>query len=1326
MDIKILLFILQVLSGGTAGYITNKYAVNMLFKEYKPLNFLGFKSIKFGGIVKKNKEKFIEEISNLVERDIINASTIKDSIKSTQFKDEILKTTDTFISESLIKNSENFSLKNFDGFSKTKENILKVISNVSDVVLDETIHKNIDVFKVDEIITDSQSAKITDFIYNVILNKMGDDGIIKECFDKSYSDVSSYKLSEISGQELKQKIKKNICTQIEKYDEKKISYILKDAGFYNVFNDFLKSIGERNIGDILDEDSSYKISKYAASHLKEYIHSDNAKYEIEKALNKIISILENTDSTIYEVVGDDFASKINIFLKNNIEKAIPYISEWIRKNKAEIENLIEESVDESVGTMNESIKKIIITKVRESFLSDISSKSGIVEKIIKYIEDLSSSDEASYKIYETLFKFIKENKIKDIVKKLKENKIISDDNIKKVSSFIIDKIDKNSDKIVSILIERIKIQKISNLINVSNNEENLEKYLSKASYFIKNQIEKNSSHILDTIFDKNASDFISSSEIFLKVKSYIENSKEKIYDYIKNEVKNFNLADNEEDIKKFLNTALLTYSEKKIEEYSSKNLSLVLSKEIKNKKEISKYIGNEVLNYAYSEIDSILKDKVKKIVKDNLLTYDDDKILELADRFMGKELRPISVFGAFLGSLAGFIFAIFSTNIGIYGFYMSPFSIISSVILMSLVGIFTNVIALWMLFHPYKQNKFLKKIPFLKYFSLGYIPAHKKALASGVASVIESDLLNSDKIKVLLKKNEETIISNYLHDIKKNDYKKVLSLIKKKKSSIISFAFKKTNSLNINNAQKNAERIKDLDVQFFIKNLKIDENEIKKILILRVKKYLNDGFKDILTEEKVLSYSKELNVKNIVLNNNDTYSDFLKNSLNDILNDEKCIDLKKSIVKKIDSSLLDNFSEVMKKEFEKFLFSEFCNDKTIGDIFNGNVKSLIDKNLNSITMFLAEKINLYISSNKDSIKDTVINNVSENLGFFERIAYSTFGGDKIVSRTVDIMIDKKLVPFIGLKFNEIKDVVNNILYKNVYPINVKELKVKSEEFNLNNIFEKIDVEFKSDKDFRNNINKKIGNVLDKIFSKELGFYADLLNINNSKLFIDKFNNECDILDKSILLNVENNIKKLTEDVNDNIKFISASAFNNIDIDKFEYTADKLSDIIKPECKNLSSIVLDIKSKKIGDIIDEKDFVFKVKKVISNISVERFLYEKVFDMIIDEKLSFISDDIKESLSKVILYSASDAVKMHIKNIIINARLKDISVKEIMLMQSKTIDDLFKSFAGAYYKRLYIYGAFGGIFGLNIYSSVIVFLAESLNTFFEEKGGEVFEK
>ena len=82
------LFLLQGGAGAVSGYITNKYAVNMLFKEYEPFKIFNKVIIpaKFGGVIKNRKEQFIEEISELVERDIINSNTVLTNINHEKFE----------------------------------------------------------------------------------------------------------------------------------------------------------------------------------------------------------------------------------------------------------------------------------------------------------------------------------------------------------------------------------------------------------------------------------------------------------------------------------------------------------------------------------------------------------------------------------------------------------------------------------------------------------------------------------------------------------------------------------------------------------------------------------------------------------------------------------------------------------------------------------------------------------------------------------------------------------------------------------------------------------------------------------------------------------------------------------------------------------------------------------------------------------------------------------------------------------------------------------------------------------------------------------------
>ena len=49
-----------------------------------------------------------------------------------------------------------------------------------------------------------------------------------------------------------------------------------------------------------------------------------------------------------------------------------------------------------------------------------------------------------------------------------------------------------------------------------------------------------------------------------------------------------------------------------------------------------------------------------------------------------------------------------------------------------------------------------------------------------------------------------------------------------------------------------------------------------------------------------------------------------------------------------------------------------------------------------------------------------------------------------------------------------------------------------------------------------------------------------------------------------------------------------------------------------------------------------------------------------------------------------------------------------------MHPKEIHDLFKSFAGDFFIRLYIYGGFGLIFGVNVYLSIVLFIIDMIYT------------
>lgn len=88
------------LIGAFIGWITNWLAIKMLFRPRQPVKILGF---TFQGIFPKNKPRIANKLGEIVQRDLINFTDIKDRLKDPDalknFEDEIAQRVDVAIRE---------------------------------------------------------------------------------------------------------------------------------------------------------------------------------------------------------------------------------------------------------------------------------------------------------------------------------------------------------------------------------------------------------------------------------------------------------------------------------------------------------------------------------------------------------------------------------------------------------------------------------------------------------------------------------------------------------------------------------------------------------------------------------------------------------------------------------------------------------------------------------------------------------------------------------------------------------------------------------------------------------------------------------------------------------------------------------------------------------------------------------------------------------------------------------------------------------------------------------------------------------------------------
>ena len=107
-------------AGGITGYITNTLAIKMLFKKYPVVG---------GGVLASNFEEFVENISQLVERDLINHATLEHEFSSDHFKSELKTAIEYLLKHSLYKKFPDSAIGEITGVKESVEAILNFLGS---------------------------------------------------------------------------------------------------------------------------------------------------------------------------------------------------------------------------------------------------------------------------------------------------------------------------------------------------------------------------------------------------------------------------------------------------------------------------------------------------------------------------------------------------------------------------------------------------------------------------------------------------------------------------------------------------------------------------------------------------------------------------------------------------------------------------------------------------------------------------------------------------------------------------------------------------------------------------------------------------------------------------------------------------------------------------------------------------------------------------------------------------------------------------------------------------------------------------------------------
>ena len=1223
--------ILGAFLGAAAGYYTNTIALKKLFSN--------------NGIIAREKDRFIDEISIMISKKIINY----DSIYKEIIKDKFQKNIKEFFKK--IKNQliskTNIKIKNVIGFNESKDNIINWIKkdayeNIT-IILNE-LSKNI---KLEQVIDESQFKHIIKSITESFIYYEKNNHFISNTVNKMYKN-NDEKYKDIL-KEIADNIFKNLSNNNKKIESLLIS-LIDNSNIENLFYDFFSSLSDKKIKELFSVND--------VSEIKEIIKELSIKKEFEDiiyyVIDKLYIKLKNTDKTIYELLNHNISNRIKDIVSDILPKLIDIIIPIINENKSKLECIIEEAVDEEIENIDGVFWQFIVKAIRKFFLNDIASKYKIVNKIIEYTQKYKDNNDKLVKaVSDDIINYLNNTKISSILKSIEVNEETLKNTLRDIIIF-------NIKEFPNSLIEKLLNMNISSLADSYMIKELYSFFEKEIIKYAVSNFDKASSLVykkIDSIDEETLNKFFYSFDISIIIKENKSSIEDYLYNiYLKYKGKTINdLFNNSvyEDIINLFETI--------IDKYSDYNINEII---IKKEKQIDNFLDNNayssIINFINKEkdfISSVIDSIVIKTIKNNMGKLDKDEIAKMANDFMGKELEPINILGAFLGFVFGLLTAYlfpvnsFNPSLGYLNYIAEP-------LVYTFIGFITNVLAIYSIFKPYEPLFGIKKKVFW-----GAVACEKSRFASSMSDFVNDRLMEKEGIITILE-NKKDIEDNLIKDNYKKFFNYMLEDDKINKLNIFASLKESINGIITNNI----DFIKTGIIDLIIKNnylYNIIKNN-KEILI----NYINNNIFSVLKSS--LSNINIINLKDIIKN-------IIRDNIKDLSKFKNIIVL--NALKAINSN------SVRERIFYiviYFLDDEISKNssKKIKEMFGGEIVNLVKSNSEFIFSMMSKKLNETLLENRYEIRETIIKDIPLKndlvIDLTDRIILN------LINKKIPIFIDDMKYDIMNISFNFLDE---NILSKNV-------------SYFIGNNNEKLYEENSLRKYLNDTINNNqdlILNVFDKLFD----FSVKNIDSKLIEKYTHSFLENTDIyfyeLIRELCINIYNNRDKVTEDIKNYIEssLYPATIKECLNIEK--YFDDILKDIFK--YSDIESVLLYISND--DNLIDLNNFIKSIYNILDDLDKNEYIN------------SSISEEIKKIVSKLrndMPFLIDDKLKYYFLNLIINCAEDDINLiieaidfssitkEEIDKMNAKNIHDVFNSFAKKYLTRLKLYGMFGGFVGV----------------------------
>lgn len=1344
--------LINTVAGAATGYITNNYAVKMLFRKYGP----------FGGVLLATKEKFVESMANLVERDIINAQTLANNFHNAETQKVLYKIIRDTTKKHLYNNAPNIPLQSVEGIPSTINNLLEVYQQQSPELINNLLKIFLDKTIINSLLPEKQGEKLVDSIFELLFNEIKNTFAAEKLVQNFYAQNQEKNLGEFIPPEIFIHLTENLAKNINSNQEKSVRLITAEISdellekifvaidLEKLFSEFIEQYKNKNLYELLGKDNLASIWQDFIAHIASTLQSVEGQILVKSAVDNIFIALKNVEVSIFALLEDGLRAKLLNFLQAHLPALIEMIIVWFQENKNSIEQLINFAIDDVLNQTKNDLFGKAKKFLKDAMYENVAGKQELIAKMIYAIQNDLDIDTVSEEISDYILQYLQTNSISELVTKLENSGMITKNDLVMLINTFFNNYSKNPDLKI---LESFLACPLGEIVDFSV-KQNWYKYFEK---FCRNCVGKYSwqDHLLTQLSglpEKNISElcsleqsdnFAQAGQMFLldqlrKNKNILS---EKLHTIILKFTAGKSMASILPTIFSQTTSEKLAFtSEKYLAEFMQSpelgNVHTVFDKLNQNEK-IGKLAPAVSIKLLQRNLDTLLSGNVSIAVQNNLSALPDEELQSIVENFMGKELGPINIIGAVMGAVAGAgCYALGLAN-------LSPslwLNAISSAAVFGLIGYTTNVLAIKMIFRPYKewqvQNITVPCTP-------GIIAKQKPRFAKSMAEFIDESLLNKEKLQGYFQ-NKRLKMENSLHDLFTRDN---FQLFKDFTQSNLSRLGKQL-LLSMENSLGTKKDFLATNLQNILDKQSLQDQDLRPLenflqsqkssAFVMVEQLATEKLSALLTDKKTLQDCialdyKEQAVQNIIRQQcqdfvqliNDhtrlenicqTYQPYFEQlsekPLKNIFVAENYVEFKQKVQNHLQEKLqAESTKQSLANVFGEKVFIELKKGKTISELFDGKISSLLEAHAPKLLDFITQRGLSILQAQRTELKNVISKKAEQEHSFL----FHALDVGSTISAIVDNFLDDKLLAFVNEKEDELLQFVLRFINNDLSLTKSQDLGLLINPKSL----EKVVAKIVDSTNIHNFLDFSVAIMLDLVFARPV---QDVLKVTDIKTLADVYQRLVPEL-KTVQSNLAQNISQQEVKL---VQIISPLAINILDrtiltipldelttgielqsIEKLSYNI--FNGLEKSDCgTNIFDDYLDacsksLQQKELKNFLDtellSQSIITAGENLFTDKTTKKLLLENLSSTLAQINFEQVmATESKEYLARLISKSFLDALSNNFLELLLAMKIKEISHAQIDNMSPEEIEKMFYSFAAPYFSKVEMYGGAAAIFGM----------------------------